>query len=295
MCPMVSLTEFTRTLVPGSARLKEAEAEVARLRQRVKAEQQQANELRRELKRAKRGVQKLRSQVAALEDEVLDTRLPENVAATVRGVRAEHLTYLPVTHLSTLASTVLDIESDGIPGALVEAGTARGGSAIVMASAKAPTRPMYVYDVFAQIPPPSDRDGADVHERYETITAGKARGVGGELYYGYRDDLYREVSESFARHGVVPETSNVQLVKGLFQDTIDLDEPIALAHLDGDWYESTMTCLERIAPLISPGGRIVLDDYYAWSGCRGAVDDYLAEHPGFRREARGRLHLVREG
>ena len=87
----------------------------------------------------------------------------------------------------------------------------------------------------------------------------------------------------------------VELVRGLFADTIRLQEPVALAHLDGDWYESTMTCLERLAPLISPGGRIVLDDYYAWSGCRGAVDDYLAEHPGFRREARGRLHLVREG
>ena len=61
---------------------------------------------------------------------------------------------------------------------------------------------------------------------------------------------------------------NVELVRGLFEDTIDLDEPVAFAHLDGDWYESTMTCLERIAPLLVPGGRIVLDDYYTWSGCR---------------------------
>ncbi|MET0468164.1 MAG: TylF/MycF/NovP-related O-methyltransferase [Aeromicrobium sp.] len=291
---MVSLTELTRILRPGSARLKEAEREVARLRQQAKTDQQQAGDLKREVKRAKKVIHKLRAQVADLENEVLDTRVPENVATTVRRVRAEHLTYLPITHLSTLARSVLDIEAAGIPGALVEAGTARGGSAIVMASAKAPTRPMYVYDVFDQIPPPSDRDGADVHERYATITAGMARGVGGELYYGYRDDLYGEVSQSFTRLGVAPETSNVQLVKGLFQDTIDLDEPVALAHLDGDWYDSTMTCLERIAPLISPGGRIVLDDYYAWSGCREAVNDYLAEHPGFRREARGRLHLVRE-
>jgi hypothetical protein len=25
-----------------------------------------------------------------------------------------------------------------------------------------------------------------------------------------------------------------------------------------------------------PGGRIVLDDYYKWSGCRAAVDEYFA-------------------
>ncbi|MCL3838838.1 TylF/MycF/NovP-related O-methyltransferase [Aeromicrobium duanguangcaii] len=293
MSPMVSLREFARGLTPGS-RLKEAEREVERLRRRAKSYQQEGNELARELKRAQRVTQKLRARVAALEDELLDSRVPEHVAATVRRVRAEHLTYLALPHLSTLARAVLDIEADGVPGALVEAGTARGGSAIVMAAAKSPARPMYVYDVFDQIPPPSDRDGADVHERYATIADGRARGVGGELYYGYRDDLYAEVSESFTRLGVPPETSSVQLVKGLFQDTIDLDEPIALAHLDGDWYDSTMTCLERIAPLISPGGRIVLDDYYAWSGCREAVDDYLAARPGFRREARGRLHLVRE-
>ena len=87
---------------------------------------------------------------------------------------------------------------------------------------------------------------------------------------------------------------NVELVKGLFEDTIDLDAPVALAHLDGDWYESTMTCLERIAPLLVPGGRIVFDDYYYWSGCRRAVDEYFADRDGFTLEHRARLHVVRD-
>ena len=30
------------------------------------------------------------------------------------------------------------------------------------------------------------------------------------------------------------------------------------------------------------GGRIVIDDYYAWSGCRRAVDDYFQGRDGFR-------------
>ena len=71
------------------------------------------------------------------------------------------------------------------------------------------------------------------------------------------------MTDSFTRHGVPLAENNVELVKGLFQDTIHLDEPVAFAHLDGDWYESTMVCLERIAPLLVPGGRIVLDDYHA--------------------------------
>jgi asparagine synthase (glutamine-hydrolysing) len=117
--------------------------------------------------------------------------------------------------------------------------------------------------------------------------------MGGETYYGYRDELPAEVTESFARHGLPVAETNVELIQGLFQDTITLDEPVALAHLDGDWYASTMTCLTRIAPLLSVGGRLVIDDYDTWSGCRAAVDEYFAGRGGFRFERRGRLHIVR--
>jgi hypothetical protein len=133
-----------------------------------------------------------------------------------------------------------------------------------------------------------------VHARYQRIVSGEAKGVGGETYYGYRENLLEEVRSSFARLGVPPAERNVDLVEGLFEETVVLDEPVALAHLDGDWYESTMTCLTRIAPLLVDGGRIVLDDYYMWSGCRAAVDEFLDEHDGFRREERAKLHLVRE-
>ena len=188
---------------------------------------------------------------------------------------------------------MLDVERAGLDGLVIEAGTALGGSAIVMAAAKSPERPMQVYDVFGLIPAPGDEDGADVHERYATIAAGEARGIGGDTYYGYRDDLYGEVTASFARLGVPAAEHNVELVKGLFEDTLVLDGPVALAHLDGDWYESTRTCLERIAPRLVPGGRIVLDDYYKWSGCRRAVDEYFAAHDGFRLEHGAKLRVVR--
>ncbi|MGH1563832.1 TylF/MycF/NovP-related O-methyltransferase [Mumia sp. DW29H23] len=246
---------------------------------------------RRRLRRTERELVEVRAQLDAARDGLL---VPDEVEKVVAGVRREDLSYLSPTYLRTLALAVLEAERSGLEGAVVEAGTARGGSAIVMAAAKDPGRPMFVYDVFGMIPPPSDQDGSDVHRRYEKITAGGATGVGGSTYYGYRDDLYDEVRDSFARHGVPVETSSVALVKGLFSDTIDLDEPVVVAHLDGDWYESTMTCLERLAPLVVPGGRIVLDDYYAWSGCRKAVDEYFAGRPGWRREERAKLHLVRE-
>jgi Macrocin-O-methyltransferase (TylF) len=248
-----------------------------------------APEVEAELKTTRAKLRRTRAQLAAAGFD-----LPPAVEATIAQARDEHLTYLKAEHLRALAAAVLDVERAQLPGLILEAGTARGGSAIVMAAAKAPARPMKVYDVFGMIPPPGEQDGPDVHERYATIAAGEAHGVGGDTYYGYRDDLYAEVTDSFTRLGVPAAEHSVELVQGLFEDTIDLDEPVAFAHLDGDWYESTMTCLTRIAPLLVPGGRIVLDDYYMWSGCRRAVDEYFDGRDGFRQEQRARLHVVRE-
>jgi predicted O-methyltransferase YrrM len=217
------------------------------------------------------------------------------VASVVDAVLQEKLTYLTPPDLAALARLVLHTERLGLDGLVIEAGTALGGSAIAMAAAKSAERPMKVYDVFGMIPEPSERDGASVQKRYEDISAGRSQGLGGDTYYGYREDLLAEVTASFTRHGVEPGAHHVELVKGLFQDTIDLDEPVALAHLDGDWYESTMVCLERIAPLLVPGGRLVLDDYYFWAGCREATDDYFAGRAGFRLEYRAKVHVVREG
>jgi Macrocin-O-methyltransferase (TylF) len=249
--------------------------------------EQELQETRRQLKTARKRLRNARAELSAARD------IPERVTRTVAAVRDERLTYLKAEMLEDLAACVLQIERDGVDGLVIEAGTARGGSAIVLAAAKSPERPMKVYDVFGTIPPPTERDGADVHRRYATIAAGEAKGPGGETYYGYRDDLYHEVEDAFARHGVAVGDHNVELVRGLFEDTIQLDEPVAFAHLDGDWYESTMTCLTRIAPLLATGGRIVLDDYYKWSGCRKAVDEYFADRDGFRLEHRTKLHVVR--
>jgi hypothetical protein len=257
------------------------------------ADEKRLAETQAELRRARRRLRLTRAELDRARAQLAAT-LPPAVEEAIARARAEHLTYLEEHNLRTLAAAVLDIERRGLPGLVLEAGTARGGSAIVIAAAKSVQRPMKVYDVFGMIPPPSERDGPDVHARYEKIAGGGAKGVGGDTYYGYRDDLYDEVTQSFARLGVAAAENNVELVKGLFEDTIDLDEPVALAHLDGDWYESTLTCLTRIAPLLVPGGRIVLDDYHHWSGCRAAVDEYFAGREGFRLEPGEKLHVVRD-
>lgn len=276
---------------------------------RLKRRLQGTEPLATEVKELRRQVRRLEKRLARLEKEgrtgsgdrptdpirigPVETPVDERVEELVALVRRRGWTFLKVNSLRTLSECVREVERAGIPGLLVETGAARGGSAIVMAASKDPARPLKVYDVFDTIPAPSERDGADVHERYEVIASGKAAGRGGETYYGYRDDLLGEVTASFAECGLPLEENRVELVKGLFQDTIDLDEPVALAHLDGDWYDSTTTCLERITPLLSPGGRLVIDDYDAYSGCRDAIRDYFGRNPGYRFERRGKLHVVK--
>ena len=220
--------------------------------------------------------------------------LPDDVEETIRRVREERLTYLPEAELRALARLAAALPVGG-RGCVIEAGAALGGSSIVLGSALRGSRPLYVHDVFGLIPPPSERDGTDVQARYASIAAGESKGLGGDTYYGYREDLLGEVRDAFARLGVPVEENDVHLVQGLFEDTVTGDEPVALAHLDGDWYDSTMVCLERIVPRLVPGGRVVVDDYWFWSGAREAVRDFLARTPGLRAEYRARVHLVREG
>ena len=253
---------------------------------------ERAAELRKSLDRAN-------DELALLREHTLDVfpglELPERVQQVCAGVRAERLTYLSPSQLRSLVCCVVETERQSRPGLIIEAGTALGGSAIAMAAAKDPARPMVVFDAFGMIPPPSDRDTEREINRYRDIVDGKSRGLGGETYYGYRGDLLGEVAASFERFGIPVDQTQVRLVKGLFEDTIDLDEPVALAHLDGDWYDSTMVCLERIAPLLVEGGRLVIDDYHYWSGCRRAVDEFFSGRKGFRLEYRAKVHAVRLG
>ena len=212
----------------------------------------------------------------------------------VSRVRRGKLTYLDATALFALRDLVRDADRQGRPGALVECGCALGGSAIVMAASRnGDSRPLYVYDVFGMIPPPGQNDGPDVHERYATIAGGQARGLGDDTYYGYKVDLQAEVVRSFTQFGIPPDARNVNLVKGLFQETITLKCPVAVAHVDGDWYESVFTCLDKIWPLIVTGGVMVIDDYFAWSGCRDAVNDFLAGQSDCEPVKRSRLHLLK--
>ncbi|WP_291295611.1 TylF/MycF/NovP-related O-methyltransferase [Elioraea sp.] len=201
----------------------------------------------------------------------------------VDAVREEGLTFLVEARFDVLRRCLAAADDRAVPGDVVEAGVAAGGSAIVLASLARPRRRFAGFDVFGMIPPPGELDSPDAHARHAIIRERRAEGIAGRPYYGYVDDLHGEVVAAFARHGIAVDGTDVKLVRGLFGETMpaELPERIAFAHLDCDWYDPVLTVLRAVAPRVPPGGSIVLDDYGDYGGCRRAVTDFLADAPGF--------------
>ena len=211
--------------------------------------------------------------------KLFSTLSPED-QELITNIRKKNLTYLPVRKLASIAKSCRSIEDSHLPGIFLEAGCALGGSSILIASIKSEERPLFIYDVFGMIPSPTEEDTKDVHERYQTIVEGKSKGIGGDKYYGYEDSLYEIVKSNLKSFSIDCDKQSVSLIKGLVQETMNIDQPVALAHIDVDWYEPVMTCLERIFPNLVSGGSIILDDYHDWGGCRKATDEYLRRVAG---------------
>jgi asparagine synthase (glutamine-hydrolysing) len=195
----------------------------------------------------------------------------------IKKIYAAKLTYLSKPKLQNLITTCKEIERKNIPGIFIEAGCALGGSSILISKFKAKKRPFFIYDVFGMIPSPTEADTKDVHDRYSEILAGKSKGIDGDEYYGYRENLYDIVKSNLQSFGISEKSDSISLIKGLLQETMIINQPVAFAHIDVDWYEPVLVTLERIYPHISVGGSIILDDYHDWGGCKKAVDECLAK------------------
>lgn len=212
----------------------------------------------------------------------LDKLAPRD-AELIRRIRGRKLTHLSERKLAGLARSCREIEDKRLPGVLIEAGIALGGSTILLASLKQDARPLRAHDVFHRVAPPAADDPPEVHARYRAIRAGRPHGLDddGELADDDEsDDRYARVQAHLRDFGIDPGRQQLTLVQGLVQDTLAVMEPVALAHIDLDWHEPVKVCLERIFPWLVPGGCIVLDAYHDWGGCRRATDDYLPRVAG---------------
>ncbi len=217
------------------------------------------------------------------QDEIRRAIQSSRAPSVVRAVVDRRLTYLTWPRLHSLHRACREIAE--VPGDVVECGVGLGGSGVVLASLAG--RPYHGYDVFGMVPPPGLSDSFDAHARYRQITGGRGRGPGGDPYFGYRRDLLGGVTETFSSFGL----RDVTLHRGEFADTLRPAAPVALAHVDCEWHDSVALSLERLEPWLGPGAIVIVDDYFAFNGVRGATDAFVAAHPGFET-LRTPEHLV---
>ena len=171
-----------------------------------------------------------------------------------------------------------DVFTQGVPGCLVECGVWRGGSSAIMGLALRHAREernLHLFDSFEGLPEPGERDGAAA----VTYSDGRSQGALASIHKC--EAGLAEVQGLLLEKLRLPKKC-VQFHVGWFQNTVPADAlslgQIAVLRLDGDWYESTRVCLEHLYPLLSPGGVLILDDYFCWEGCRKATDEYRAAH-----------------
>ena len=191
-------------------------------------------------------------------------------------------TMLHPVRLFNICDAVEDVHRKGIAGDLVECGVWSGGGLALMALwdlRQGSSRRYHAFDSFEGLPPPTVEDN-EVYERFVANRGEEGIAAAGQLVKTgvCQGDGADSVRQFFHRLGIPPERSVFHV--GWFQDTVPVAAktigPIAILRIDGDWYDSTRVCLEHLYDLVSPGGWVIIDDYGAFSGCRKAVDEFLA-------------------
>jgi hypothetical protein len=197
---------------------------------------------------------------------------------------------VPEPTLRDLQWRVIQVLDEDVPGDLVECGVWRGGAAFLMADLlelrHEPDRKVWLFDSFEGLPPPQEIDGARA--------AAYAADVDNPQYHDNCRAALDEVRASAARLGLERRT---EIVQGWFDATLPEARrrigPIALLRLDCDWYEPVRLCLDLLYDQVSPGGTIVIDDYYTYDGCALAVHGFLASRalPLHLHEAQGVAYM----
>lgn len=179
-------------------------------------------------------------------------------------------TMIGIQRLNNLQCCIEDVLAHDVPGDLIETGVWRGGAAIFMRAALKAyggrNRITWVADSFQGLPKPNPklypRDWGDRHWKRRELAI-----------------PLEEVKANFARYGLLD--NQVRFLAGWFRDTLPNAriESLAILRIDADMYESTIDVLRSLYTKLSPGGYVIVDDYYnpSLGGCRQAVDDFRSE------------------
>jgi|LauGreDrversion4_2_1035121.scaffolds.fasta_scaffold250998_2 O-methyltransferase len=172
------------------------------------------------------------------------------------------------------------VSDNNIPGDIIECGVAAGSNfAFLMLGSKASTnqtnRTCWGFDSF---------EGIQLAGKKDTEQPGL-----GKITHNVNvpdDDLLKSSGvTSIDKQTVIQNLTkwnlydNVQLVEGWIQKTLTEElikqiPSIAILRLDMDIYAPTKYALEKLFPLVSPGGVVIIDDW-GLQGARSACNEYF--------------------
>jgi hypothetical protein len=166
-----------------------------------------------------------------------------------------------MNHLRNECERVL---REGVMGDFLEAGVWRGGAVMMMrAVLKAygvVDRNVIAADTFAGLPLDTDcRDAAAILRDVPQFAVS-----------------LEDVKAAFFRYGLLDK--QVVFLKGEFAATL-ANAPtsqLAILRLDGDTYRSAQDTLVALYDKLSPGGSLILDDYFLFEDNRRAIDEFRA-------------------
>lgn len=179
--------------------------------------------------------------------------------------RARPYTMLTIEAMYEVYQAVRHLAQSRVEGDLVECGVFMGGGIFAAAewalAAGMSARRFFLYDTFCGFP-----EGTAPETDFQ-----------GNVLRMYPHPRFLEIAREVLARSSWPQDRFV-FVEGDVARTLQDTRPerIALLRLDTDDYASTRVELERLYPLLSPGGVLMIDDYGHFRGARRATDEYLA-------------------
>ena len=190
---------------------------------------------------------------------------------------AENHTMVNYDRLITLYQQCSFQVKNKIIGDFVECGVWKGGCSYIMGSQilKDSSFKLILFDSFCGMPKATLNDSERDVRRFGLKKIGEISGSGGN-----------STSSQNVRHLLMNKlkmsTEQFEIYEGWFEETVPIyaksKRPISILRLDGDFYESTLTCLQFLYNNVVSGGLIIIDDYKEHVGCEKAVHEFFGDN-----------------
>jgi len=157
-------------------------------------------------------------------------------------------------------------------GVALECGVANGGSLQIMRQYLDKNIIVYGLDSFSHMPKLTEKDENEKRALKMNFDKQASGDIIGRIFGNEEKCI-----NGFKKNNI--SIKNLHLIKGYFNETIPQNinkfNNIVILRLDADWYEATYFLLDKLYDKVVNGGIVIIDDFYAYIGCRKAVIDFF--------------------